>query len=80
MFSVVVENRIVSNTLLKEKCFKYFMRFIPLQEISYRTIDPKVVERVEKTYNGKVVHALKTITYEDFLKRAMGFVFGNHFI
>jgi len=80
LFSVIVTNRHVSTRLLKEKWFPHFVAFIPLKEIQFHSYPSDLIKKLETKYDGKVVHALKTLDYSPNVERAMRFVFGNYFI
>ncbi|CAI2372855.1 unnamed protein product [Moneuplotes crassus] len=80
LLSIVVTDKIVSTRMLKEKCFNFFVSFIPLRQIYIRELNKRLIERIEQKYGSKVIHALKTISFSSDVYRAMHFVFGNYFI
>ena len=80
LYSVVVDDKNTSNKLLKEKWFNCFMSFIPLRDLMFRPMDKNIIARIEKRYKEKAIHAIKALKYDQYVERAINFIFGSYFI
>ena len=80
LFSVVVDDKDISNQLLKEKWFNWYMSFIPLRDIRFKPMDKEIVSRVERKYKDKAINAIRAIKFDKYIEIAMDFIFGSYFI
>lgn len=80
LFQVVVDNEITGASLIKNGNLKKRVTFLPLNKINSRCMDPAKVERskaVASQQGGSAHLALELVGYEEEVKRAMQFTFGN---
>jgi structural maintenance of chromosome 2 len=78
---VIVDTETTGKKLLKNGKLKKRVTIIPLNQISNRSIDAKVIEAAEKIVGANnAVLALSLVGYDAELQAAMNFVFGNTFI
>lgn len=80
LYNVVVDNSETASQLLEKGQLKKRVTIIPLDKISSRVIDPKVVQLAKEKCPGKVELALNLIGFEQELLKAMQYIFGNTFI
>lgn len=80
LYNVVVDNSAVASQLLEKGRLRRRVTIIPLDKISSRTIDPKVIDYAKQVAPNKVELALNLIEFEEELYKAMAYIFGSTFI
>lgn len=80
LYNVVVDTSEVATQLLERGQLKRRVTIIPLDKISARRVDSKVVEHAHSMAPGKVELALDMIDFEGELLKAMQYIFGSTFV
>lgn len=81
LYNVVVDSEVTGKKLINKGQLKRRVTIIPLNKISARTIDPKVIKMAEGLVGTENVKpALALVDYDNDVDPAMKFVFGNTFI
>jgi structural maintenance of chromosome 2 len=81
VLKVVVDSELTGKQLLSKGKLKRRVTIIPLNKISARAIDPKVVKLAEKLVGSdNVSTAISLVEFDKEVDPAMKFVFGNTFI
>lgn len=81
LFNVVVDTDITSKKLLDKGKLERRTTIIPLNKITGRKIDSKVVQTAEKLVGkGNVWPALSLINYDPVFEPAMQYIFGTTFV
>ena len=81
LFNVIVDNDRIAEMLLKIGQLKSRVTFIPLNKISGRVCNGKIVRRAKSIAGDENVHhALECVEFEKVIKNAMEFALGNSLI
>ena len=81
LYQVIVDNEKTATLFLENKgCMKKRNVFIPLNKISYRTLEPAKLKRAKEIASakgGNAYHAMELITFDEEVRKAMEYTFGN---
>lgn len=80
LYNVIVDTSEAASQLLERGQLKKRVTIIPLDKISSRVIDDKLVQTAKKLCPDKVELALNLIDFENELTKAMSYIFGSTFI
>lgn len=81
LYQVIVDNEKTATLFLENKgCMKKRNVFIPLNKISYRILDAAKLKRAKEiaaSKGGNAYHAMELITFDEEVRKAMEYTFGN---
>lgn len=81
LYQVIVDNEKTATLFLENKgCMKKRNVFIPLNKISYKNIEPEKLKRAKEiaaSKGGHAYHAMELITFDEEVRKAMEYTFGN---
>ncbi|CDK27967.1 unnamed protein product [Kuraishia capsulata CBS 1993] len=80
LYFVVVDTDVTGSQLLDKGQLKKRVSIIPLNKISVRNLDPRVVDLAKELCPGNVEAAIDLVEYDSEVAKAMQFVFGGKFV
>lgn len=80
LFNVVVDTERTGSLILEKGKLRKRVTIVPLNKITSRVVRPEVLNEAKRLSPDKVELALNLVKYDDSVKKAIEFVFGNKLI